>query len=58
MRLGAGKIGLNYARIVHENPNAYHKPPGQYKYLETPLKAKWPELKRRLDAIKPKAVEK
>jgi hypothetical protein len=34
----AGQISYNtpYAVYVHENPDAYHKPPTQWKFLEVP----------------------
>ncbi len=38
VELGYGGPSVDYAVIVHEDPSAHHKPPTQWKYLETPLK--------------------
>ena len=36
--------GTDYAVHVHENPNARHKPPTRYKYLEEPARTRRDEI--------------
>ena len=39
VELGFGGAASGYAVYVHEDPNARHTPPTQYKYLEQPVRA-------------------
>lgn len=34
--IGFGGAAADYALFVHEDPNAHHEPPTQYKFLEQP----------------------
>jgi len=43
MELG---YSTDYAVYVHENLEAYHKPPTQAKFLETPLRQHLPEIEK------------
>jgi len=50
--LSYGGPAVDYALVVHENPDARH-PHGQWKYLETPLKAHVGDVADRvIEAIK------
>lgn len=46
--IGFGGAAADYAVIVHENPNAEHAPPTQYKFLEQPALEHQRDLDKRL----------
>ena len=46
--LGYGNSAVEYAKIVHEDLNAFHPGGGQAKYLEIPFKMEQPGVKGRL----------
>lgn len=48
VQLGYGGPAIDYAVVVHENLQAYHKPPTQAKYLETPLTQAIPQINQNL----------
>lgn len=48
--LGYGGAASGYAIHVHENLNAYHKPPTQAKYLERPFRNAAPKFAPRIAA--------
>lgn len=49
VELGYGGPSIDYAVVVHENPEAHH-PIGQWKYLEAPLLAALADLPEQLGA--------
>lgn len=52
--MGYGKGGHpDYAVMVHENPDMYHKAPTQYKFLQKPLEEDFENVKQRVvDGLK------
>lgn len=44
----AGDASIDYAIIVHDDPDAIHKQPGQWKYIQQPLEASAPYMADRI----------
>lgn len=55
--LGYGGAAAGYAIHVHENLNAYHRPPTQAKYLERPFRAAAPRFAPRIAEAARKAMK-
>lgn len=48
VELGYGNASVDYAVHVHENLQAFHKPPTQAKFLEQPLKESLKDIEDKL----------
>lgn len=50
VKVGFGGPSAPYAKIVHDNPNAYHKPPTKYRYLIDPFNRRAKGVLQRVSA--------